>query len=81
MVFADREFAVNDVIKFLLDMGLDFVIVAKVQTYMKYEKRLKKVDGDYAGVRYIGFLCVRHDSGVYLVILKREDGKVIGFFG
>ncbi|BDB99780.1 hypothetical protein SACC_27970 [Saccharolobus caldissimus] len=71
MVFADREFAVNDVIKYLL--GVDFVIAAKAR---KYEKRLKQVD--YAGVRYVGFLCVRHDSGAYLVILKREDGKVFG---
>ncbi len=77
MVFADREFAVNDVIKFLLE--LDFVIAAKVQMYRKYEKRLKQVDVDYAGVRYVGFLCVRHGSGAYLVILKREDGKVMGF--
>ncbi|MBB5254898.1 IS4 transposase [Sulfurisphaera ohwakuensis] len=56
---------------------MDFVIAAKAQMYRKYEKRLKQVD--YAGVRYVGFLCVRHDSGAYLVILKREDGKVIGF--
>ncbi len=77
MVFADREFAVNDVIKFLLE--LDFVIAAKVQMYRKYEKRLRPIDVDYAGVRYVGFLCVRHGSGAYLVILKREDGKVMGF--
>lgn len=62
MVFADREFAVNDVIKFLLELGLDFVIAAKVQMYRKYEKRLKQVDVDYAGVSYVGFLCVRHNS-------------------
>ncbi|BDB99902.1 hypothetical protein SACC_29190 [Saccharolobus caldissimus] len=78
MVFADREFAVNDVIKYLLELGVDFVIAAKAQMYRKYEKRLKQVDVDYAGVRYVGFLCVRRSSGAYLVILKREDGKVFG---
>jgi len=79
MVFADREFAVNEVVKFLLDMGLDFVIAAKAQMYEKYLGMLSPVDVYYAGVRYVGFLCVRHYSGACLVMLKRDDGGVIGF--
>ncbi|QXJ34890.1 hypothetical protein J5U22_01437 [Saccharolobus shibatae] len=83
MVFADREFAVNEVIKYLLDLGVEFVI-AKSQMYEKYLGQLEEVDVRY-GVRYTGFLCVRHVSGAYLVVLRKvvgeKDGedKVIAF--
>ncbi len=77
MVFADREFAVNEVIKYLLDLGVEFVIAAKYQMYEKYLGELEEVDVRYAGVRYTGFLCVRHVSGAYLVVLRKDD--VVGF--
>ncbi|WP_009993273.1 ISH3 family transposase, partial [Saccharolobus solfataricus] len=41
MVFADREFAVNEVIRYLLELGLDFVISAKAQMYKKYKGMLQ----------------------------------------
>ncbi|BDB99840.1 hypothetical protein SACC_28570 [Saccharolobus caldissimus] len=74
LVYADREFAVNEVIKFLLDYGLDFVIAARYQMYRKYVDKLEDVDITYCGVRYTGFLCVRHASGAYLVILRKKEG-------
>ncbi|QXJ31246.1 ISH3 family transposase [Saccharolobus shibatae] len=74
-VYGDREFAVNEVVKFLLDLGVDFVIAARYQMYRKYEDKLRDVDITYCGVRYTGFLCVRHVSGAYLVILRKEVGK------
>ncbi|ACP54919.1 transposase IS4 family protein [Sulfolobus islandicus M.16.27] len=77
MVFADREFAVNEVIKYLLDLGVEFVIAAKYQMYEKYLGELEEVNVRYAGVRYTGFLCVRHVSGAYLVVLRKDD--VVGF--
>ncbi|SAI85523.1 Partial transposase ISC1359 [Saccharolobus solfataricus] len=79
MVFADREFAVNEVIRYLLELGLDFVISAKAQMYKKYKGMLQDVDVSFGGVRYTGFLCVRHGSGAYLIILRKEDGKIIAF--
>ncbi|QPG49769.1 ISH3-like element ISC1359 family transposase [Saccharolobus solfataricus] len=79
MVFADREFAVNEVIRFLLELGLDFVISAKAQMYKKYKGMLQDVDVSFGGVRYTGFLCVRHGSGAYLIILRKEDDKIIAF--
>ena len=75
-VYADREFAVNEVIKFLLGLGVDFVITARYQMYKKYEDKLRDVDITYCGVRYTGFLCVRHVSGAYLVILRKGDGII-----
>ncbi|QXJ28999.1 hypothetical protein J5U23_01868 [Saccharolobus shibatae B12] len=78
MVFDDRDF-VNDVVRILLDMGLDFVIAAKAQMYREYERRLNSVDVKYGGVRYVGFLGVKHKSGAYLIILKKEDDSVLAF--
>lgn len=84
-VYADREFAVNEVIKFLLDFGFDFVIAARYQMCKRYVNKLEDVDIIYCGVRYTGFLCVRHVSGAYLVILRKggkkreEDGMIIAF--
>ncbi|MBB5254511.1 hypothetical protein HNQ62_002285 [Sulfurisphaera ohwakuensis] len=79
LVYADREFAVNEVIKFLLD----FVIAARYQMYRRYVDKLEDVDITYCGVRYTGFLLVRHVSGAYLVILRKkeggEDGMIIAF--
>ena len=75
-VYADREFAVNEVIKFLLGLGVDFVITARYQMYKKYEDKLRDVNITYCGVRYTGFLCVRHVSGAYLVILRKGDGII-----
>ncbi|MCH1772288.1 transposase [Sulfolobus tengchongensis] len=79
MVFADRESAVNEVIKYLLDLGVEFVI-AKSKMYEKYLGQLEEVDVRYAGVRYTGFLLVRHVSGAYLVLLRKDgDDDVVGF--
>ncbi|QXJ34347.1 hypothetical protein J5U22_00893 [Saccharolobus shibatae] len=79
MVFADREFAVNEVIKYLLVLGVEFVI-AKSKMYEKYLGQLEGVDVRY-GVRYTGFLLVKHDSGAYLVLLRKDgnDEDVVGF--
>ena len=82
IVFADREFAVNEVIKYLLDLGVEFVIAAKSKMYEKYLGQLEDVDVSYAGVRYTGFLVVKHVSGAYLVLLRKdgdEGDDVIGF--
>ncbi|WP_252897161.1 transposase, partial [Metallosphaera hakonensis] len=77
MVFADREF-VNEVIKFLLELGLDFVI-AKAQMYKKYVGMLQDVNVSLGEVRYTGFLCVRHWTGAYLIVLRKGDGKIVAF--
>ena len=80
IVFADREFAVNEVIKYLLDLGVEFVIAAKSKMYEKYLGQLEDVDVSYAGVRYTGFLVVKHVSGAYLVLLRKDgDEDVVGF--
>jgi len=84
LVYGDREFAVSEVI--LLDLGVDFAITARYKMYRKYGDKLGGVDIIYCGVRYTGFLYVRHVSGAYLVILRKEvnkkgeeDGMIIAF--
>jgi len=73
LVYADREFAVDEVIL------LDFVITARYQMYKKYGDKLGDVDITYCGVT--GFLCVRHVSGAYLVILRKGDGIIAFLVG
>nr|WP_181444332.1 hypothetical protein [Sulfolobus sp. E11-6] len=73
IIFADREFAVNEVLSFLVERGVDFVIAARLNMYKNYLKELEEINVTYAGVTYTGFLVKRHRSGAYLVILREED--------
>nr|WP_238842101.1 transposase [Sulfolobus sp. E11-6] len=72
----DREFAVNEVLSFLVERGVDFVIAARLNMYKNYLKELEEINVTYAGVTYTGFLVKRHRSGAYLVILREEDRLV-----
>ncbi|WP_238842073.1 transposase [Sulfolobus sp. E11-6] len=78
IIFADREFAVNEVLSFLVERGVDFVIAARLNMYKNYLKELEEINVTYAGVTYTGFLVKRHRSGAYLVIL-REGDRLVSF--